>query len=120
VKRWPGLWAALILFALPSLAYADQQADPRPISWKDCTAGGISTTPFTIGPTQNLRGFFVQNPSTATESLFFDTAKTASTTASPELTAGASVTWGPGTIFAGVMSVTATTAGHAFRCQLGQ
>jgi hypothetical protein len=119
VIRVLALWALLLLSTCSRLAYADQQADPRPISWKDCTAGGISTTPFTIGPTQNLRGFFVQNPSTATESLFFDTAKTATTTGSPELIAAASVTWGPGTIFAGAMSVTAATGGHAFKCQYG-
>jgi len=113
-------WAMATLIALLSLAHADVQPDAKPITWKDCTAGGISTTPLTIGPIASLRGFFIQNPSSATESLFFDAAKTATTTGSPELVAAASVTWGPGTIFSGTMSVTAATGGHAFRCQLGQ
>lgn len=116
-------FAALAVFlALLSPALADQQPDAKPITWKDCTPGVASATPLTVGPIASLRGFFVQNPSTASESLFFDTAKAASTTAgaSPELIAGASVTWGPGTIFAGSINITAATGGHAFVCQYGQ
>ncbi len=119
--RLPGLLVLAVL-ALPVPAFADQQPDAKPITWKDCTPGGASTTPLTMPLIPSLRGFFIQNPSTASESLFFDTAKAASTTAgaSPELIAGSSVTWGPATIFAGGISITAGTGGHAFTCQYGQ
>jgi hypothetical protein len=111
----------LLLTTLPALA--DQQPDARPVTWVRCsstiTVGGTAQN-LSLG-TGPLRGFFLQNPSTALESLYYDPATTATTTASAELTAGQSVSFGPGTIFAGnVLSIIAGTGGHNFRCFYAQ
>lgn len=117
--RW-----AVSLALLCGPAFADQQPDPRPVSWSRCSStiatGGTAQS--ITGYTGPLRGFYLQNPSSATESLFFDPTGTASTTAgtSGELTAGISVSFGPGTIFAGAMSVIAATSAHAFICMYAQ
>lgn len=117
-------WGALAVLLLCGAAQAQVQYDPRPIVWKSCsstiTAGGTAQN-LTLG-NGPLRGFFLQNPSTATESLFFDPTGAASTTAgvSGELIAGAMMATGPGTIFFGQMSVNAATTGHAFTCWYGQ
>ncbi len=114
--------AALLLVSLR--AHAEVQPDPKPITWKKCSStiatGGTAQNAPLGAAIPNLRGFFLQNPSGASESLFFDATGPAGLTGSPELIAGASVTWGPGTIFAGTMSVIGATGGHAFTCQYGQ
>ncbi len=119
--------SALIVLLICSAAYADQEADPRPITWKSCSStiavgGTAQNAPASPAPIPSLRGYFLQNPSTATESLFFDASGAAVTPAgtSPELIAGASLSYGPGTIFFGTMSVNAVTSGHAYVCQYGQ
>lgn len=123
--------AGLVLLGLLAFARADTQPDARQITWKECAGGGTAATITAGGTAQNypattvpqpLRGFFIQNPSTATESLFFDPTGTASTTAgvSGELTAGQSVSFGPGTLFTGAMSFNAATSAHAFTCWYGQ
>lgn len=119
-------YGVLLGMLVCGISHADIAPDPKPITWKDCTAGGASTV--TVGgtaqnalaSTPSLRGFFLQNPTTATENLMFDAAKAASLTASPQLAAGASVTYGPGTIFVGALSVNAATGGHAYLCQYAQ
>jgi hypothetical protein len=118
------LWIALaVLLLLCGLARAQQQPDPRPITWKRCSgtiaAGGTAQT-LTLG-TGPLRGFFLQNPASETEVLLFDPAGAAVSGSSPELATSASVSTGPGTIFFGnSISVNAATTGHAFICLYGQ
>lgn len=124
------LWAILVWVILCSigyrLAHADVQPDPKPITWKSCSStiaagGSAQNAPASPAPVPSLRGYFLQNPSNATESLFFDpSGAAAGVGVSPELQAGASVTYGPGTIFAGTMSVNASTLGHAYVCSYGQ
>jgi hypothetical protein len=121
------VWLVLAALALIFIdrARADVQGDPKPITWKRCsttiaTGGTAQSLALGSGP---LRGFFLQNPSTATESLFFDPSGAASTTAgtSGELAAGAILSTGPGTIFFGnSISVNAVTSAHAFVCYYGQ
>lgn len=117
---------ALLGLALAyGLAHAQTQLGPLAITWTRC-----STTITTGGTAQSLslgngplRGFFLQNPTAASESLFFDPSGTASTTSgvSGELAAGAILTTGPGTIFFGnSISVNAVTSAHAFICYYGQ
>lgn len=119
-----------LLWGVPA-ARADVQPDARPIQWQNCALGGaaggaskIATggTAVTLTLAAVPRGVIVQNPSTATESLFVDPVGTASTTAgvSVELTAGQSYTEGPGTIHSGNLSIVATTTNHAFACKVGQ
>ena len=120
------LWGLAALFCASLPALADQQADPRPITWKRCSStiavGGTAQNAPLVQPAQPLRGFYLQNPSAATESLFFDPSGAASTTTgvSGELAAGVPMTFGPGTIFAGNLSVNAASGGHAFICFYGQ
>jgi hypothetical protein len=121
---WAALVAPFVLLVLYGLASAQVQLDPRPIQWRSCSgtiaAGGTAQTlSLGSGP---LRGFFLQNPSTASESLFFDPSGAASTTAgvSGELIAGNTMSTGPGTIFFGSMSVNAATTGHAYTCLYGK
>lgn len=115
------LAAALMLACLP--ARADYQNDARPVTWKSCSGSATGATTISIsgGP---LRAFYLQNPVAATESLFFSpaSAATASTTSgvSGELAPGASVSFGPGTIFSGAMTVNAVTNPHAFACLYAQ
>jgi hypothetical protein len=120
---WAALIAPLLVIVLYGLARADVQADAKPITWTRCSgtisSGGTAQT-ISVGSGAALRGFFLENPSAATESLFFDPSAAASTTLSPELQAGMSVTFGPGTIFTGSMSVNAATGGHAFICLYGR
>jgi hypothetical protein len=121
------VWLALAALALIFIdrAHAEVQGDPKPITWKRCsttiaTGGTAQSLSLGSGP---LRGFFLQNPTAATESLFFDPSGTASTTSgtSGELAAGASLSTGPGTIFFGnAISVNAVTSAHAFVCYYGQ
>ena len=125
-------WLAILLLTalaaplcVKTQAWADQQPDARPITWKRCSGtiaigGTAQNLSLGSGP---LRGFFLQNPSTATESLFYDPSGTASSTAgtSPELSVGQSVSFGPATIFVGnSLSIVAATGGHAFVCNSGQ
>lgn len=117
--RWIGL--ALCLLAAPALA--DQQPDAKPITWTKCsgtiTAGNTAQTlALGSGP---LRGFFLQNPSTATnESLFFDPNGTATTTSIEVQRGGPPITFGPGTIFVGNSpSILGATTSHAFTCYYG-
>jgi hypothetical protein len=126
------LWALAAALALVAgAAQADVQYDARPIGWQNCSLGGgtggaskVATggTAVSLNPAAPLRGIFVQNPSTATESLFVDPAGTSSATAgvSIELTAGNSYSEGPGTIHSGALSINAATTGHAFVCKYGQ
>jgi len=123
------VFAAILIFLallLARVASAQSQAPPLPLGWKSCsstiTVGGTAQNVPSTVPTQPLKGFFFQNPSTATESIFFDVSGAASTTAgvSGELQAGQSLTFGPGTIFRGSMSIAAATAGHKFICLYGQ
>lgn len=124
-RAWGALLAFLALWLALSLARAEVQGDPRPIVWKRCsttiTAGGTAQNlALGNGP---LRGFLLQNPVAATESLFFDPAAAASTTSgiSGELAAGATLATGPGTIFFGnTISVNAVTTAHALVCFYGQ
>ena len=118
--RWFGL--ALCLLAVPALA--DQQPDPKPITWTKCS--GTITTGNTAqavatgsGP---VRGFFFQNPSTATnESIFIDFNGTATTTSIEVQRGGPPITLGPGTIYSGnSVSVLAATTSHAYTCYFGQ
>ena len=118
-------------------ARADNQPDARPIQFTNCALGGaaggasqVATggTAVTLNVHQPLRGVYVQNPSTATESLFVEIAQTASGTVNPasttagvsiELQPGQSFTEGPGTINAGGLSFNAATSSHAFVCKIG-
>lgn len=119
---------ALLLLATPALA--DIQADPRPITWKNCSAtvvtGGTAVT-ITL-PSGPIRGFYLQNPDTAAnqgiataESLFFDPTGTAVIAGtSPLLTAGQVFQIGPGTTLNQNVSINATTSSHKFLCMIGQ
>lgn len=126
---------AALLWVAPALA--DQQPDPRPIQWQNCALGGASggasqiatggtAVKLSVGsipPGPALRGLYVENPSTATESLFVGvTSTSASTTAgaSIELQAGQSFNEGPGTIGNAAPSFNAASSGHAFTCVYGQ
>lgn len=125
---------AALCAALPTRA--DVQPDPRPITWQNCAlggaaggaskiaSGGTAVTVANGGTGQApLRGIIIQNPSTATESLFVDvTSTTASTTAgvSVELTAGQSFSEGPGTIGNLAITINAASSNHAFVCKTGQ
>lgn len=100
------------------------QDDPRPITWTN-----ISSTIAKGGTAQvlscglgALKGFILQNPSTATESLFFEPNGVAGGIgASFELQPGGSVQFGPGQIFAGnAPSIYAVTTNHQFICLYGQ
>jgi hypothetical protein len=134
--RWSRWEAVCLLAALgtafsASLARADVQPDARPIQYQNCALGGASGgaskiatggTPVTVSQT-NLRGIFIQNPSTATESLFVSvTATPASTTAgvSIEVMPGNPFTEGPGTIGSLPITINAATTNHAFTCVYGQ
>lgn len=118
-----GLLSLVLVIALCGAARADMAPDAKPITWKSCsgsiaTGNVAQTVTMGSGP---LRAFFIQNPSTATESLFFDPSGTANGSSSPELQKGDWANFGPATIFVGnTISVFAATGGHAFTCQFGQ
>lgn len=134
--KYAAVAAALVICgAFP--ARAQWQPDPRPIQYQYCKLGGTGTnqSQIAVGGTAvtvpaggqpggaQLRGFILENPSSATESLFFDpTGNAASTTPgiSIELQAGISVSFGPGTIPNKAISINAATAGHKFNCMYGQ
>ncbi len=121
----------LVLMLTIGLARADVQGDPRPITWTNCstlsiTAGGTAQTAVTIGNSA-ARGFFLQNEDTATtqgivtaENLYFQPDGTAVAATSPFLPPGASVSFGPGTIFASSLSILGATTGHKYACMIGR
>ncbi len=116
--------AALLLFALCRAALADQQNDPRPVTWTKCsgtitTGGTAQLLSLGHGP---LRGFYIQNPTTATsESLYFDPNGTATATSAEMQQGGPPLFFGPGTIFFGnTPSVLAATTAHPFTCFYAQ
>lgn len=128
---------ALTLLAIAFGARADVQPDPRPIQWYNCNLGGASAgasqvatggTAVTVAvgsspPGAPLRGIVIQNPSTATESLFVEiTGAAAGENAgqSIELIAGALMSEGPGTIGNKAVSINAASNGHQFVCKYGQ
>ncbi len=122
--RSGSFWLSLNLILLCGAARADVQPDARPVTWTNCS-GTVTGSPQAIqlgNPGSPVRGFFLQNPSTATESLWFEpSGKAANIGQSIELGAGDNVTIGPGTIFAGnQVSVAALTGGHPFVCEFGQ
>lgn len=80
------------------------------------TAGGTSQQVFAINTNRSY--LMCQNPTTATETLFFNLSAAASTTAgSLELAPGGSVTFGPGVAPNAAVFVTAVTTGHRFVCK---
>ena len=100
------------------------QPDPRPVTWTNVggtiASGGVAQTVQCGSSGSPVRGFIIQNPSTATESLFFEPNGVA-TANSLEILPGGAIVWGPGTIFAGnAPSIFAVTTAHRFICYYGQ
>lgn len=120
----------LCMIAWAAVAHAEVQADPRAITWSNCTTltittGGTAQTAVTAVPP--VRGFFLQNEDTLTtqgiaaaENLYFQPDGTAVIATSPFLLPGASISFGPGTIFASSLSLIATSTGHKFVCLVGR
>lgn len=99
------------------------QEDARPITYTN-VGGTITTggTAQTISCGKGfLRQFYIQNPSDATESLFFEPNDTAIAGQSMEVQPGTSLWFGPGVIFAGnAPTVIAATTAHRFIAYYGQ
>lgn len=99
------------------------QEDARPITYTNVgstiTTGGTAQT-ISCGA-GFLRQFYIQNPSSQTESLWFEPNGIAIPGESIEIQPGAALWFGPGVIFAGnAPSVTAATTGHRFIAYYGQ
>jgi len=99
------------------------QGDPRPITYTNVggtiASGGQAQT-IACGKGA-LRQFFIQNPSTASESIYLEPNGSAVIGQSMEITPGTSLWFGPGVIFAGnAPSVIATTTGHRYIAYWGQ
>lgn len=108
-------WGALALAVVASPALA-QYYPPMVDGSGTITTGGTSQTAFSIN--QNRSYLMCQNPVAATETLFVNIDATASTAGgSYELAAGGSVTFTPGMVPRGSVSLTAATTGHRFICK---
>lgn len=83
------------------------------------TTGGTSQQAFAANATRKY--LFCQNPSTASESLFFDFGTAASTTSgnSVEITAGGNFTFEGNFIPSGTVNVVGATTGDKFTCKQG-
>ncbi len=131
-RRWWGSLRFRVSLAAAglALAYGTAWAQQQRVTWQRCDPPGAST--MTVGGTAqpeppagavpSVKGIFIQNPSTASESLFVDSAGSAATTAgvSPELPPGAYIAFGPDTVPFGKVTVNAATTAHAFVCQYSQ
>ena len=114
------VWALAIMLCLLAVnAHAVEQIVPFPYSSVNKASGTITTggtSQQALAANPNRKGFCIYNPSSNTESLFYDLGVAATITdpKSIEVTAGNGQCIGGLGVWTGTVTLNATTTGHGF------
>lgn len=116
MRRLVAAFAAALLASAPALA--DVMPNPYGLTGSTRTTGTIASGTVSqslIGANNGRKAFCVQNPSSATESLWLDFGtRAASIGSSIEIQKGTAFCMGGQGVWLGAMTVNATTSSHAY------